>query len=247
MKKFVKSLLMGALVLSLSVSAMAKDKIFVGTNAEFPPFEYLEKGEVTGFDIELVNELGKVMDADVKVLDMSFDGLLPALQMKKVDLVIAGMTATEERKKTVAFTQPYYTASQVIIVKEGNNSIKSFDDLKGKKVAVMLGFTGDTIVSEIEGVNVERFNAAYAGIMALQADKVEAVVLDSEPAKNYVKQNPGLVLAEADAEQEEYAIALRKNDKALLEKVEKALAELKANGTYDAFNLKNTSINFKYF
>lgn len=234
MKKFVKSLLMGALVLSLSVSAMAKDKIFVGTNAEFPPFEYLDKGEVTGFDIELVNELGKVMDADVKVLDMSFDGLLPALQMKKVDLVIAGMTATEERKKTVSFTQPYYTASQVIIVKEGNNSIKSFDDLKGKKVAVMLGFTGDTIVSEIEGVNVERFNAAYAGIMALQADKVEAVVLDSEPAKNYVKQNPGLVLAEADAEQEEYAIALRKNDKALLEKVEKALAELKANGTYDA-------------
>ena len=234
MKKFVKSLLMGALVLSLSVSAMAKDKIFVGTNAEFPPFEYLEKGEVTGFDIELVNEIGKVMDADVKVLDMSFDGLLPALQMKKVDLVIAGMTATEERKKTVSFTQPYYTASQVIIVKEGNNSIKSFDDLKGKKVAVMLGFTGDTIVSEIEGVNVERFNAAYAGIMALQADKVEAVVLDSEPAKNYVKQNPGLVLAEADAEQEENAIALRKNDKALLEKVEKALAELKANGTYDA-------------
>ncbi|MCF2638408.1 basic amino acid ABC transporter substrate-binding protein [Fusobacterium varium] len=234
MKKFVKSLLMGALVLSLSVSAMAKDKIFVGTNAEFPPFEYLDKGEVTGFDIELVNELGKVMDADVKVLDMSFDGLLPALQMKKVDLVIAGMTATEERKKTVSFTQPYYTASQVIIVKEGNNSIKSFDDLKGKKVAVMLGFTGDTIVSEIEGVNIERFNAAYAGIMALQADKVEAVVLDSEPAKNYVKQNPGLVLAEADAEQEEYAIALRKNDKALLEKVEKALAEIKANGTYDA-------------
>lgn len=234
MKKFVKSLLMGALVLSLSVSAMAKDKIFVGTNAEFPPFEYLEKGEVTGFDIELVNEIGKVMDADVKVLDMSFDGLLPALQMKKVDLVIAGMTATEERKKTVSFTQPYYTASQVIIVKEGNNSIKSFDDLKGKKVAVMLGFTGDTIVSEIEGVSIERFNAAYAGIMALQADKVEAVVLDSEPAKNYVKQNPGLVLAEADAEQEEYAIALRKNDKALLEKVEKALAEIKANGTYDA-------------
>ena len=234
MKKFVKSLLMGALILSLSVSAMAKDKIFVGTNAEFPPFEYLDKGEVTGFDIELVNELGKVMDADVKVLDMSFDGLLPALQMKKVDLVIAGMTATEERKKTVSFTQPYYTASQVIIVKEGNNSIKSFDDLKGKKVAVMLGFTGDTIVSEIEGVSIERFNAAYAGIMALQADKVEAVVLDSEPAKNYVKQNPGLVLAEADAEQEEYAIALRKNDKALLEKVEKALAELKANGTYDA-------------
>ena len=225
MKKFVKSLLMGALVLSLSVSAMAKDKIFVGTNAEFPPFEYLEKGEVTGFDIELMNEMGKVLDAEVKVQDMAFDGLLPALQMKKVDVVIAGMTATEERKKTVAFTQPYYTASQVIIVKEGDNSIKSFDDLKGKRVGVMLGFTGDTVVSEIEGVKVERFNAAYAGIMALKADKVDAVVLDSEPAKNYVKQNAGLKIAEADAAQEEYAIALRKNDKELLEKIEKALAE----------------------
>lgn len=234
MKKFLKGLIMGAMVLSLSVSAMAKEKIFVGTNAEFPPFEYLDNGAVTGFDIELINEIGKVMDAEIKVVDMAFDGLLPALQMKKVDLVIAGMTATEERMKTVAFTQPYYTASQVIIVKEGNNTIKSFDDLKGKKVAVMLGFTGDMVVSEMPEVKVERFNAAYAGIMALQADKVEAVVLDSEPAKNYVAQNKGLVLADADAEQEEYAIALRKNDKELLDKVEKALSELKNNGTYDA-------------
>ncbi|MEH1739036.1 basic amino acid ABC transporter substrate-binding protein [Fusobacterium varium] len=233
MKKLFKSLVMGAMVLSLSVTAFAKEKVYVGTNAEFPPFEYLENGEIKGFDMELVNEIGKILDADIKIVDMAFDGLLPALQMKKVDLVIAGMTANEERMKTVSFTQPYYTASQVIIVKEGNDSIKSFNDLKGKKVGVMLGFTGDMVVSEIEGVKIERFNAAYAGIMALQAGKVEAVVLDSEPAKNYVAQNKGLVLADADAEQEEYAIAVRKNDKALLEKVEKALKEIKENGTYD--------------
>lgn len=233
MKKLFKSLVMGAMVLSLSVTAFAKEKIYVGTNAEFPPFEYLENGEIKGFDMELVNEIGKILDADIKIVDMAFDGLLPALQMKKVDLVIAGMTANEERMKTVSFTQPYYTASQVIIVKEGNDSIKSFNDLKGKKVGVMLGFTGDMVVSEIEGVKIERFNAAYAGIMALQAGKVEAVVLDSEPAKNYVAQNKGLVLADADAEQEEYAIAVRKNDKALLDKVEKALKEIKENGTYD--------------
>lgn len=233
MNKLLKSLLMGAMVLSLSVTVLAKYKIYVGTNAEFPPFEYLENGEITGFDMDLVHEIGKIVDADIKIVDMAFDGLLPALQMKKVDLVIAGMTANEERMKTVSFTQPYYTASQVIIVKEGDNSIKSFADLKGKKVGVMLGFTGDMVVSEIDGVKIERFNAAYAGIMALQAGKVEAIVLDSEPAKNYVAQNKGLVLAEADAEQEEYAIAVRKNDKALLEKVEKALSEIKENGTYD--------------
>lgn len=233
MNKLLKSLLMGAMVLSLSVTVLAKDKIYVGTNAEFPPFEYLENGEITGFDMDLVHEIGKIVDADIKIVDMAFDGLLPALQMKKVDLVIAGMTANEERMKTVSFTQPYYTASQVIIVKEGDNSIKSFDDLKRKKVGVMLGFTGDMVVSEIDGVKIERFNAAYAGIMALQAGKVEAIVLDSEPAKNYVAQNKGLVLADADAEQEEYAIAVRKNDKELLEKVEKALTEIKENGTYD--------------
>lgn len=233
MKKFFKLLLIGSMVLSVSATALAKDKIYVGTNAEFPPFEYLENGEITGFDMDLVHEIGKLVDADIKIVDMGFDGLLPALQMKKVDLVIAGMTANEERMKTVSFTQPYYTASQVIIVKDGNDSIKSFADLKGKKVGVMLGFTGDMVVSEIDGVKIERFNAAYAGIMALQAGKVEAIVLDSEPAKNYIAQNKGLVLADADAEQEEYAIAVRKNDKALLEKVEKALSEIKANGTYD--------------
>lgn len=233
MKKLLKKALIGMMVLSLSATALAKEKIYVGTNAEFPPFEYLENGKIVGFDIEMMEEIGKVLDAEVKIQDMAFDGLLPALQMKKVDVVIAGMTANEERKKTVAFTQPYYTASQVIIVKEGDNSIKSFDDLKGKKVGVMLGFTGDVVVSEIEGVKVERYNAAYAGIMALKADKIDAVVLDSEPAKNYVKQNAGLQIAEADAAQEEYAIAIRKNDKKLLEKIEKGLAEIKANGTYD--------------
>lgn len=233
MNKLLKSLLMTVMILALSVTVLAKDKIYVGTNAEFPPFEYLENGEITGFDMDLVQEIGKIIDADIKIVDMAFDGLLPALQMKKVDLVIAGMTANEERMKTVSFTQPYYTASQVIIVKEGDNSIKSFADLKGKKVGVMLGFTGDMVVSEIEGVKIERFNAAYAGIMALQAGKVEAIVLDSEPAKNYVAQNKGLILADADAEQEEYAIAVRKNDKVLLEKVEKALSEIKENGTYD--------------
>lgn len=233
MKNLLKKLTVGLMVMALSTAALAKEKIYVGTNAEFPPFEYLENGEITGFDMELIQEMGKIMDADIKIVDMSFDGLLPALQMKKVDLVIAGMTATEERQKTVAFTQPYYTASQVIIVKDGNQDIKSFDDLKGKEVAVMLGFTGDTVVSEIEGVKVERFNAAYAGIMALNADKVDAVVLDSEPAKNYVQQNSGLKIVEAASAKEEYAIALRKNDKELLENVEKALVEVKNNGTYN--------------
>lgn len=233
MKKMMKVVLLGILVLSLSVSAFAKKKIYVGTNAEFPPFEYLENGKPAGFDIDLVEEMGKVMDCDIKVVDMAFDGLLPALQMKKVDVVIAGMTETPERLKTVSFSSPYYKASQVIVVREGENGIKSFDDLKGKKVGVMLGFTGDIVVSKIDGVKIERYNAAYAGIMALKANKIDAVVLDSEPAKNFVAQNSGLEIAEAEGAQEEYAIAVRKNDKKLMEELNKALEEVKANGKYN--------------
>ncbi|WP_319371251.1 basic amino acid ABC transporter substrate-binding protein [uncultured Ilyobacter sp.] len=237
MKKILNILLIAVMIVTLAACGGKKEEekkvIYVGTNAEFPPFEYLEDGKITGFDMELIEEIAKESEMEIKIEDMSFDGLLPALQSKKVDVVIAGMTANEERKKAVNFTSPYYTASQVIVVKKGDNSINSFDDLKGKKVGVMLGFTGDLVVSEIEGVTVERYNAAYSGIMALQSDKVDAVVLDSEPAKNYVDKNEGLEIAKADAAEEEYAIAVRKEDKELLEKLEVGLKAVKDKGVYE--------------
>ena len=185
MKKVFKLMLMSLLSIVISVSAFAKNKVvYVGTNAEFAPFEYLEKNKVVGFDIDLLDAISKETGLEFKVQDMAFDGLLPALQTKKVDMVIAGMSATPERKKAVAFSKPYFKAKQVVITKGVDKSLKSFKDLSGKKVGVMLGFTGDTVVSEIKGVKVERFNASYAAIMALSQNKVDAVVLDSEPAKN---------------------------------------------------------------
>lgn len=210
----------------------AKKPLYVGTNAEFPPFEYLEDGKVVGFDVDLINALGKEMGREIVIKDMSFDGLLPALQTGKVDIVIAGMTATPEREKTVNFSSPYYSANQVIIVPEGNTEIKDFKDLEGKKVAVMLGFTGDVVVSEMPNVQVERFNAAYAGIMALQGNKVDAVVLDSETANNYVAKNAGLKLAEGKGEKEDYAIAIKKNDEELLKEINDAIVKVKENGTF---------------
>ncbi|MCF2625003.1 basic amino acid ABC transporter substrate-binding protein [Fusobacterium perfoetens] len=213
-------------------AAEEKAPIYVGTNAEFPPFEYLDGDKIVGFDIDFINAIGKEMGREIIVKDMSFDGLLPALQTKKVDVVVAGMTATEERQKTVNFSQPYYSANQVIIVPEGNTTIADFNDLNGKKVAVMLGFTGDVVVSEMPGVEVERFNAAYAGIMALQSGKVDAVVLDSETANNYVAKNSGLKIAEGKGESEDYAIAVRKEDSQLLEEINAAIDKIKADGTF---------------
>lgn len=233
MKKIFKMLSLLAISLLVSVSVFAKQTIVVGTNAEFAPFEYLEKNQIVGFDIDLLNAIEKETGIEFKVKDMAFDALLPALQTKKIDLVIAGMTANPEREKAVLFSKPYFTAKQVVIVKKGDNSLKSFNDLSGKKVGVMLGFTGDTVVSEIKGAKVERFNAAYAAIMALSQGKIDAVVLDSEPAKKYTANAKHLAIANIPAEEEDYAIAVRKNDKELIAKINTAIDKLKANGEYD--------------
>ncbi len=234
----MKKLIMGlVIIIGVFVGACGgkeeNKKIYVGTNAEFAPFEYLEGDKIVGFDIDLINEIAKDAGFEIEIVDMEFDGLLPALQSKKVDIVIAGMTATEERKKAVEFSESYYTANQVIVTKEGVEGFGNFNTLVGRKIGVVLGFTGDLVVSEIEGVEVEKFDSAYAGIMALSSDKVEAVVRDSEPAKNFVAKNAGLKIVEGDAESEEYAIAGRKDNKKLIERINESLKVLKENGTYD--------------
>lgn len=232
MKKIFKNLVL-VLMLVMSSLTFAKGKLYVGTNAEFPPFEYLEKGKFVGFDMDLVRAIGEKLDMDVVIKDMAFDGLIPALETNKVDIVIAGMTANEERKMAVNFTNPYYTANQVIILNDNNNDIKTFGDLNGKLVGVMLGFTGDVVISEMKDVKSKKYNASYAAIMELQNNKIDAVVLDSETALNYIKNNKGLKLAETAGQPEEYAIAISKKNSDLLNKINSALEELKKDGTYD--------------
>ncbi|MCQ8212020.1 basic amino acid ABC transporter substrate-binding protein [Cetobacterium somerae] len=233
MKNIFKNLVL-ILMLTIGTLAFAKEKLYVGTNAEFPPFEYLDKGEVVGFDIDLVKAIGNKLNMEVVIKDMAFDGLIPALETNKVDIVIAGMTANEERKMAVNFSNPYYTANQVIILKDDNTNIKNFEDLKGKLVGVMLGFTGDVVISEMKDVKSKKYNASYAAIMELQNSKIDAVVLDSETALNYVKNNKGLKLAETSGEPEEYAIAISKKNTELLNKINTALDELKKDGTYES-------------
>ena len=236
LKNSILKLIMISAIIFIAIIGCKKEnkKLYVGTNAEFEPFEYREGGNIVGFDIELIGEISKLINKDIEVEDMAFDGLLPALQTKKIDLIIAGMTATEERKKFVNFSESYYKSQQAIVVNKDENVINNFDNLIGKEVGVVLGYTGDIIVSEITNVKVQRYNATSEAIMALKSKKVQAVVLDYEPAKNYSAQNPELKLIETDSQSEEYAIAIRKEDTQLLNDINKALATLKENGTYDA-------------
>ena len=236
LKNSILKLIMISAIIFIAIIGCKKEnkKLYVGTNAEFEPFEYREGENIVGFDIELIGEISKLINKDIEFEDMAFDGLLPALQTKKIDLIIAGMTATEERKKFVNFSESYYKSQQAIVVNKDENGINNFDNLIGKEVGVVLGYTGDIIVSEMANVKIQRYNATSEAIMALKSKKVQAVVLDYEPAKNYSAQNPELKLIETDSQSEEYAIAIRKEDTQLLNNINKALATLKENGTYDA-------------
>ena len=130
--------------------------LVMGTNATFKPFEYKEGDKVVGFDVELASEIAKEMGAELKIEDMSFDGLLPALESGQIDLAVAGMSVTEERAKNALFSDSYYVASQQIIVKE-ESLIRNRYELVGKKIGVQLGTTGDQMAQQINGAKVIQF------------------------------------------------------------------------------------------
>jgi ABC-type amino acid transport substrate-binding protein len=221
----------------LSLVSFGKvEKLYVGTNAEFYPFEYLEDGKIVGFDAELIEAIGKKLNKEIVWKNIAFDGLLPALQSKKIDVIIAGMTATPERKKFVNFSDPYFVSSQMIIVNtddEKSKDITSYESLPNHSVGVVLGYTGDVAVSKLENIDVQRFNGASEAIMSLITKKVQAVVIDSEPAKNYVKNNKGLKLISTDIAKEEYSIAVSKENKKLAEDINLAYKELVNDGTFE--------------
>lgn len=236
MKKILSLLVIGVLLLVGIMGCNGSEKstkIVLGTNAEFPPFEFREKGEITGFDMELATAISKKIGRELEIKDMAFDGLIPALQSNKIDFIAAGMTATDERRKNVNFTKSYYQSSQVIIVNDDNTEIKGVENLEGKKVGVQLGTTGDTEAQKIKDVKLKKYNAAFAGVIELKNKKIDAIILDSEPAANFVRENKGLKILSENLTKEEYAMAVSKKNEKLLKEIDGALKELRENGEYD--------------
>ena len=143
----------------------SKDTLVMATNAEFPPYEFHEGDDVVGIDADIARAIGEEMGMEVKIEDMAFDSIIPAVTSGKADFGAAGMTVTEDRKKNVDFTDTYATATQVIIVKEGSD-IAGPDDLTGKKIGVQLGTTGDIYADDIEDAKVERYNKGFEAVQA---------------------------------------------------------------------------------
>lgn len=241
MKKLLSVLLAAILVFALAgCGEKAEDNtLTMGTNAAFPPYEFYENEKIVGIDADIAAAIAEKLGMELKIEDMEFGSLIGAVQTGKIDMCLAGMTVTDERKESVNFSDSYATGVQVIIVKE-DSEVKTFDDLVGgKKVGVQESTTGDIYASdtvENGGLGdefVERYNKGTEAVQALLQDKIDAVIIDSEPAKSFVEANEGLKILDSEYVTEDYAIAIAKENTELLEKVNNALAELKTDGTLD--------------
>lgn len=233
------SVLSSVMLFGCKKSETAADTLIVGTNAEFPPFEYIEQGNIVGFDVDLINEISKIIGKKVEFKNMAFDSLLIAMQAGKINCIISGMTATDARRQHVNFSEPYFVSKQAVIVPE-DSDIQKFEDLKGRKIGVVIGYTGDIVVTDKykDTSSITRYDATGQAVMALTAGKIDATVLDMEPAKEYVANNKGIKVLDTALAEEEYSIALPKDNTALLDEINKALKTLKENGTYDKIYAK---------
>ena len=239
----MKKILAIALICMLTLTGMAMaETLKMGTNASFPPYEFYddESGEIVGIDAEVAAAICEKLGYELEIVDMDFDAIIPAVTTGKIDFGMAGMTVTEERMQSVDFTTSYATGIQVVIVKE-DSEIVSVDDLFAEgashKIGVQQGTTGDLYCSwdiEDEGLGtVERYKNGTDAVLALTSGKVDCVVIDNEPAKNYIAANEGLKILDTEYAVEDYAIALAK-DSELTEKINAALEELIADGTVQA-------------
>ncbi len=209
----------------------------MGTNAAFPPFEWIEGNEVVGFDITFSNLIAKDYGKTLKIVDMSFDGLIAALQAGSVDFIASGMTATDERRKSVDFSDPYYSSKQTIIVRADDTRVSSVSDLKKKSIGVQAATTGEIYATEeIEGSDVKSFKTVIDAALALKNGAIDSIIVDELPAKEIVKRNPELKIVDDDFFTDEYAIAVKKGNKELLDSINKTIRTIKANGVYQKMN-----------
>lgn len=231
------------MVLVLSVGSLALAQTYtVGTSADFPPFEYVEDEEIVGFDIELIKTIAEDQGFEVEIKDMSFDSLPAALKTGNVDIVASGFTITEERKKAFDFSDPYYSADQSIIVKEGSD--KNLTVLYGDNdIGVQTGTTGDMWVTEnlaeadILTGEVVRFDTFVMVINDLINENLDGVVLDSPVAERFEEEEDVKVIGEIITG-EEYGIAVQQGNQELLDKINNGLEALKESGKYDELLVK---------
>ena len=221
-----------------SAPAGAARVYVVGTDAAYAPFESQnEKGEIVGFDIDIVSAIAQKAGIAVKFVNTPWEGIFNALAQGDRDLLVSSITITDERRQTMDFSDPYFDANQLIAVK-ADSTVARFDDLKPLKVGVQTGTTGDEAVGKLQGktsTNIRRFESTPLALKELESGGVDAVVADNGVVVNYVVNNAGnkfKTVSDPAFVPEQYGIAVKKGNAALLARLNKGLAEIKADGTY---------------
>lgn len=216
-----------------AVSAEAQDVIRVATDPTFPPFEYTENGKRTGFDVELIEAIARTLNKKVEWTDIDFKGLIPGLVSRRFDVAASAIYVTEERRKVVAFTEPYYPGGLVMMTRKGDNTVRAPKDLAGKKVSVQVGTKSVNFLKEnypnVERVEVEKNQEMF---QLVEIGRADVAVTGKPAAKLYVRARDTLQLADTPLTVEEYGYAIRKDLPELVTQFNEALKRLKADGTY---------------
>jgi len=232
MKKILAILMVLVCVVACFAGCGQKEdnKLTMSTNAEFPPFEYLEGEEMVGADIDLAKAIAEKLGRELEITNIDFDAALTGAATGKYDMAIAGITANEERRKNMNFSEDYYTASQAIIV-TSDSDIKKAADLKGKKISCQEGTTGEQYLLDND-YEIQSYKTGAEAVTALVAGKVDAVVIDNAVAVALSnKKNGATVVLDEALTKEAYAIAIKKGNDELTEEINNVLKELKADGT----------------
>ena len=242
-KQFAAVLLASAAV--FSSSAAVAETLRVGSETVYPPFEYLDSksGEYVGFDMDLINAIGKKAGFDVKIYSMGLDGLIPALMSSSIDVAVSALTITPQRAERVDFTDPYYKSGLSIMThKENADKIKGAQDLHNKTLCAEIGSAGALYSSKLPGVTVRTFNSAAEAFMEISLKGCYAMINDKPVNEYFLVQRASQTMDLAEVpvilSADNYGFAVKKGNSALLERLNKGLKEVIADGTYEKIHLK---------
>lgn len=244
-KKLIAALciLIVAVIGFYMLPAKHKDEniLVVGTNAEFPPFSYIDKGEIVGFDIDIAKEVAKRLNKTIKFKDMPFDAIIPDLMLGNIDFVAAGMSATQERAKKVLFSRPYLLEDPLVVLTTSQNkdalALKKFSEMT---IVVNEGYTADLYMSKKEGVNLIRLPAPADAFQCLKSGRAEAFVTAKSTVNSFfeVQDASGFNVTPIDDSNENCALVFSKEHQELLNQVQAILDAMEADGTMNKLKKK---------
>lgn len=242
MKKVFKLLVIFSISFLLFGCKKDDNKLVMVTEAGFAPYEYRDSSGIVGVDVDIAREIAKSMGKELEIKDVAFDSLINELNSGKADFAAAGMSINEERKKEVDFSIEYVSSKQVIVVRKEYNSIKSINDLKNKTITVQLGSVADSYVSkEFKDAKIVRQKKFLGAAEDVKASKADCIVMDELPAKELVKNNSELTILNINLFTDKYAIAVKKGNTELLNKINEVLKRLIEEGKIEEFVINHSS------